>query len=51
VVQTETWVKTNEGWKRFRIENEHDQIFYVDNKRIDPSKPYDPNAPEFVPSK
>ena len=51
VVQTETWVKTGECWKRFRIENEHDQIFYVDNKRIDPSKPYDPNAPEFVPPK
>jgi predicted HNH restriction endonuclease len=50
-VQTETWVKTNEGWKRFRVENIHDQIFYVDNKRVDPSKPYDPAAPPFVPTK
>src|SRR5882724_9148112 len=43
-VQREIWLKTNEGWKRWKVDNIHNQIFYVDSKRIDPTKPFDSNA-------
>ncbi len=50
-VQRETWLNTSEGWKRWKVDNEHDQIFYVDGKRVDPTKPYNPDAPPFEPAK
>ena len=49
VLQTETWVKTTEGWKKKRVENEREQIFTVDGKSHDPHKPYDPNDPPYIP--
>lgn len=48
-IQTETWVNTKEGWKLKHIGNIKPGAWYVDGKRIDPSKPYDPNAPAFKP--
>jgi len=48
-IQTETWVNTKEGWKLKHIGNIKPGAWYVDEKRIDPSKPYDPNAPAFKP--
>ena len=48
-IQTETWVNTKDGWRLKHIGNIKPGAWYVDGKRIDPSKPYDPNAPEFKP--
>ena len=48
-IQTETWVNTADGWKLKHIGNVKPGAWYVDGKRIDPSKPYDPNAPEYKP--
>jgi ketosteroid isomerase-like protein len=48
-IQTETWVNTKDGWRLKHIGNVKPGAWYVDGKRIDPSKPYDPNAPEFKP--
>jgi hypothetical protein len=49
VKQRETWVKTLAGWKLKSVDNVHDQKRFVDGKRVDPTKPYDPNAPAFDP--
>lgn len=49
VVQRETWLKTDEGWKLKLVDNVRDQKTVVDGKPIDPSKPYDPNAPPYKP--
>lgn len=44
VLQTETWVKTADGWKLKRVENERDQIFEVDGKPVNPDgTPKKPN--------
>ena len=51
VLQTETWVKTAEGWKKRRVENEREQIFTVDGKSHDPHKPYNPDDPPYVQNK
>ena len=48
-IQTETWVNTRDGWRLRHIGDIKPGAWYVDGKRIDPSKPYDPNAPEFKP--
>ena len=48
-IQTETWVNTQDGWKLKHIGDIKPGAWYIDGKRIDPSKPYDPNAPEFRP--
>lgn len=49
VVQRETWAKTSDGWKLKCVDNVRDAKRFVDGKRVDPSKPYDPNAPPFDP--
>src|SRR5688500_9706000 len=49
VVQRETWAKTPQGWKLKCVDNVRDHKRFVDGKRVDPSKPYDPNAPAFEP--
>jgi len=49
VVQRETWAKGAEGWKLKSVDNVRDQKRFVDGKRVDPSKPYDPNAPPYDP--
>jgi ketosteroid isomerase-like protein len=47
VHQRETWVKTDEGWKLKSVDSVRDQKKFVDGKRVDPAKPYDPNAPPY----
>lgn len=49
-VQDETWILTSDGWKRWRIENVRPGAWYVDDKRVDTRKPYDPDAPPFDPN-
>jgi len=49
VLQRETWAKTADGWKLKSVDNVHDQKRFVDGKRVDPTKPYDPDAPPFAP--
>ncbi|MGH9930683.1 MAG: hypothetical protein ACREA9_15855 [Pyrinomonadaceae bacterium] len=48
--QRETWINTSEGWKLKLIDDVRPGAWYVDGKRIDPTKPYDPDAPPFVPA-
>src|SRR5581483_9885395 len=48
-VQDETWIETPDGWKRWRIEEIRPGAWFVDDKRVEPGKPYDPNAPEYDP--
>jgi len=49
VRQRETWSRTPQGWKLKVVDNVHDQRRYVDGKRVDPTKPYDPNSAPFEP--
>jgi hypothetical protein len=49
VVQRETWAKTRDGWKLKSVDEVRDQKRFVDGKRVDPTKPYDPDAPPFEP--
>jgi ketosteroid isomerase-like protein len=49
VVQDETWSKAPDGWKLKLVENVRDQKTFVDGKRVDPTKPYDPSAPPYEP--
>jgi hypothetical protein len=51
VIQRETWAKTSDGWKLKSVDNVRDQKRFVDGKRVDPSKPYDPNAPPYAPER
>jgi hypothetical protein len=48
-IQREWWLNTPEGWRLFLVDDVHPGVWKVDGKRIDPSKPYDPDAPEFHP--
>jgi hypothetical protein len=49
VTQDETWVMTNEGWKLKFVDNERDLLRFIDGKRVEPGKPYDPSAPPYDP--
>jgi ketosteroid isomerase-like protein len=49
VNQREIWAKTSEGWKLKSVDNVRNQKRFVDGKRVDPSKPFDPNAPPYDP--
>jgi hypothetical protein len=49
VLQRETWAKTAQGWKLKCVDDVHDQKSFVDGKRVDPTKPYDPDAPPYEP--
>ena len=51
VTQEETWVKTEAGWKLRHVGGERDMEWYVDGKRIEPGRPYDPDAPPYDPKK
>jgi tetratricopeptide (TPR) repeat protein len=48
-VQDEHWVKTPDGWKRGNIEEVKNGAAFVDGKRVDTNKPYDPEAPPYDP--
>jgi hypothetical protein len=49
VAQRETWAKTPGGWKLKSVDNVRDQKRYVDGKRVDPAKPYNPDDPPYNP--
>jgi hypothetical protein len=49
VVQRETWAKTPAGWRLKTVDEVHDAKRFVDGKRVDPTKPYDPDAPPYDP--
>lgn len=49
VLQRETWVHRADGWKRLNVTNEHGMRWFVDGVRVDPSKPYVPGMPAYVP--
>lgn len=49
VVQRETWANTAGGWKLKSVDNVRDQKKFVDGKRVDPARPFDPDAPPFQP--
>lgn len=48
-VQAETWILMEGEWKRKLVDNERPGAWLVDIKRVDPTKPYDPEAPAFDP--
>lgn len=49
-IQKETWLRTPDGWKLKFVEDVHDRRWFVDGKRIDPNKPYNPDDPPFSPT-
>jgi hypothetical protein len=49
VLQTETWIFINNEWKLKLVDNVHDQKRYIDGKRVDPAKPYNPDDPPYNP--
>jgi hypothetical protein len=49
VVQREAWSKVGGEWKLKSVDNVRDQKRFVDGKRVDPTIPYDPDAPPFNP--
>ena len=49
VLQRETWAKTTDGWKLKSVDNVRDQKRFVDGKRVDPTKPYNPDDPPYNP--
>jgi hypothetical protein len=46
-IQREIWAKTPEGWKLKSVDNVHDQRKFVDGKRVDPAKPFNPDDPPY----
>jgi Ni/Co efflux regulator RcnB len=48
-IQTETWVNTPDDWKLKHIGDIKPGAWIVDGKRVDPNKPYDPDAPPYSP--
>jgi ketosteroid isomerase-like protein len=49
-VQDEIWTRTPNGWKRGDIKNVRSGAAFVDGKRVDTRRPFDPNAPPYDPS-
>lgn len=49
VIQRERWRRTADGWRNEFVDDVHDRRWFVDGKRVDPDKPYDPNARVFTP--
>jgi tetratricopeptide (TPR) repeat protein len=48
-VQNEHWVKMPDGWKRGNIDEVKNGAAFVDGKRVDTNKPFDPEAPAYDP--
>jgi tetratricopeptide (TPR) repeat protein len=48
-VQDEHWVKTPDGWKRGSIDEIKGGAAFLDGKRVDPTKPLDPEVPAYDP--
>jgi hypothetical protein len=51
VLQRETWAraKASDVWKLKSVDSVRDQKRFVDGKRVDLTKPYDPDAPPYTP--
>ena len=49
VLQTETWIFTDKQWKLKLVDNVRDQKRFIDGKRVDPTKPYNPDDPPYDP--
>ena len=49
VLQRETWVHLPDGWKRLHVADVRGMRWFVDGTRVDPSKPYAPGMPAYVP--
>ncbi len=49
VIQRETWTRTSEGWKLKLVDNVRNQKRFVDGKRVDPTKPYNPDDAPYNP--
>lgn len=49
VIQREIWAKTPDGWKLKSVDNVHSQTKVVDGKRVDPTKPFNPDDPPYDP--
>jgi hypothetical protein len=47
VMQREIWARTPDGWRLKSGDNVRDQRKAVDGKRVDPSKPYNPDDPPY----
>ena len=47
--QRETWIRKRDQWYVWRIDRIQPGEWRVDGKRVDPSRPYDPEAPEYRP--
>jgi len=45
--QHESWIRRGETWFLFHVDRVKPGPWYVDGKKVDPSKPYDPDAPPF----
>lgn len=48
-LQTETWIFTNKQWRLKLVDNVHDQKRFIDGKRVDPTKPFNPADPPYDP--
>lgn len=48
-LQREWWLSTSSGWRLFLVDEVRPGVWKVDGKRVDPSKPFDPDAPAFDP--
>ena len=48
-VQDEKWVKMRDGWKRGDIFEVKNGAAFVEGKRVNTNKPYDPEAPAYDP--
>lgn len=49
VTHRELWVNTRRGWMRRHIEELQPGPFFVDGKRMNPNRPFDPEAPPYDP--
>jgi len=47
--QRETWIRRGDQWYVWRVDRVQPGEWRVDGKRVDPSRPYDPDAPEYRP--
>jgi len=50
VLQRERWVRIGGEWKRDRVDDEHGLRWFVDGVRIEPGRPYAPDAPPYAPN-
>jgi len=49
VTQDETWRREEGVWKLYYVGSVREKHRWVDGKPIDPSKPFDPKAPPYIP--